>query len=461
MFAQDKQSVPLPARVVSGKPMQTKIYIITLGIFLTLLLAASTASSQPYYFFKGDADNKVYKLNLATGQLECFVPQDTILQGNISFINWDPQQRWVYVIYGRGGGSTAINVNDSTIMGPLPPDSMGGDEVEGIVYLPHQNKFYATWSDQTGDTSYVRRAWIFDGTTFAPVDTLNYGGFAMFGAENENIVSLYGDSIYVIEGPRRGQDWNLNIFSTITRSVIKAKTANDFFPYGVYKYAADFRRGIFLYGYYYPDSLGGSDRTYNSLADTVSSTIARLIMGREFLSGDAKYVVLAEKISSAVYSGTAYVFASATGKLTQKAYFPSGGDFYVFDNVPDTIYYIIKDSTGNVTARNHIYKLSLSASPTPVNNLLDTLVSLRTMVAQQGWLGNIAFGSQLDSLLTNARTDLLRGDSLNCAKFVKTFQDTVRYYLLNPTSGKFVKRMGDKQLYSNAQYILDALPPLR
>jgi hypothetical protein len=453
MFAQHRQKSPLPARVTSGQPTQTKKFII-IGIFFLLLLAASTASSQPYYFVTNDTDNAIYKLNLATGQLTLLVPNGKII-GDIFMIQSDAQQQWLYAVNGRGGSATALNLSDTSVMISLPPDNLGV-EVDGIVYMPHQNKLYITWGVFLDDVNQVRCAAIYNGTTFVRLDTLNFGALTFVG-QDDNVVSPCGDSVYVIEGPRSGTSWKTDIFSSVTDSVVSTKGANDFAPSGVYKYAADFRRGIFLYGYYYPDSLTGVERTYNTFTNTFYPSIACMIPGQEFLSANAKYVIHAEKTSPADYSGSAYVFATATGKLTQKKYFPPGGQFYVFDTVPDTVYYVIDDSSND----HYVYKIGLSAPPTPVEDLLDTLTSLRMSVGQNGRLGNNAFGSQLDSLLTKARTDLLRGDSLSCAKFVKTFQDTVRYYLLNPTSGKFVKRMGDKQLYSNAQYILDALPPLR
>jgi hypothetical protein len=100
-------------------------------------------------------------------------------------------------------------------------------------------------------------------------------------------------------------------------------------------------------------------------------------------------------------------------------------------------------------------------------SLLDTLVSVKHEAMNLGWLSDANFVNELDNGLTNARKHLLRVDSVNCAKEVRTFQGKVnaQYQATaasdkknQPRDKRFVTVEGWKFLYYNAQYILDRLP---
>ena len=429
--------------------MQTKILIIP-GMFFLLLLAASTASSQPYYFLvnnPGGSLARISRLNLATGAMNQFIPDE--IPGIVG-VSWDEQQRWVYLLTAGGSGQGyLVDSRDSTVRNPFPPQNDAG-AVDGIVYSPRQNKFYVAWdTSSSGDSTQIGMGSIYDGKTLNKVDTLAYGGLTF-----NNILSQRGDSITVINGDRNSQNWSLDIFSTANNTVIKSKGVGGFAPVAALKYPMDVEGGFFLYGYYYPDSLSGQVVTYNALTDSSYPPVHCLVMiNNAVLSSDARYAAVLENDQAGVSTGTIYVFTTATGKLKQKWYFPLGGQMLVYDTPADTIYYL--------TPQSQVYKIALSAPPTPVKDLLDTLATMTPAVADQGLLGDDDFGDQLDSMLATARSALASGDSIGCARSVKTYRDSVRYYLLNPTSEKFVLRDGDAELFSNAQYILDALPPLR
>ncbi len=91
---------------------------------------------------------------------------------------------------------------------------------------------------------------------------------------------------------------------------------------------------------------------------------------------------------------------------------------------------------------------------------LDSLMSFMYQVAGYNWLSNQNFVNELDSNLSNARNYLLSGDSNNCARQIKIFQQKVDEEYRDSLDGdtKRVTIEGWKFLYYNAQYILARLP---
>jgi hypothetical protein len=92
--------------------------------------------------------------------------------------------------------------------------------------------------------------------------------------------------------------------------------------------------------------------------------------------------------------------------------------------------------------------------------LLDSLTSLDHQISLYNWLGNQSFVNELDSNLTSARGYIVIGDSINCARQIKLFQQKVNEEYKDSLDGdnKFVTIEGWKFLYYNAQYILERLP---
>jgi hypothetical protein len=122
----------------------------------------------------------------------------------------------------------------------------------------------------------------------------------------------------------------------------------------------------------------------------------------------------------------------------------------------------------NRTARN-LTTLALArfTPPVPAPSLaamtvLDSLVSYKHEVYALGWLADADFVRELDGDLQRAGQALSTGDSVGCARSVKTFQDEIDIVYkdsLNPDPRK-VTIEGWKFLYYNAQYILDRLPQI-
>ncbi len=98
---------------------------------------------------------------------------------------------------------------------------------------------------------------------------------------------------------------------------------------------------------------------------------------------------------------------------------------------------------------------------------LDTLISYKHHADTLGWLADDNFVNELDNGLNNARKHLVKGDSVNCAKELQTFQDKVQKEYEKtqhdeknnkPRDKRFVTSEGYALLYFNTQYLLDRLP---
>jgi hypothetical protein len=107
-------------------------------------------------------------------------------------------------------------------------------------------------------------------------------------------------------------------------------------------------------------------------------------------------------------------------------------------------YYIPRPATSNST----------------IISMIDTLTTYKGQVVLYDWLGEQSFVNELDSNLISARSYIVVGDSSNCARQIKLFQQKVDEEYRDSLDGdnKFVTVEGWKFLYYNAQYILDRLP---
>jgi hypothetical protein len=97
---------------------------------------------------------------------------------------------------------------------------------------------------------------------------------------------------------------------------------------------------------------------------------------------------------------------------------------------------------------------------TPIQTMIDSLISLKHQVAAYGWLGNQDFIDELDVSLDRAKIYIQQGDSLNCRRLIKIFQQNVDEEYNDSLDGNTREvRMGGWQfLYWNAEYILKRLP---
>jgi hypothetical protein len=95
-----------------------------------------------------------------------------------------------------------------------------------------------------------------------------------------------------------------------------------------------------------------------------------------------------------------------------------------------------------------------------INVLLDSLISSLAQSASFGWVGDANFVNELDANLRSARSHLLSGDSLDCAKEVQKFQDKVRREHkegTSPDDNRFATVEGYRFLYYNSQYVIERL----
>ena len=117
---------------------------------VTLLLLTGfeeSLNAQPYFYgYRPREDSRyalVYRINLATGQEEPFLPDSM----RISSVWSDPGQKWVYVDE-RGRLLVVDADNPSVVHMPLGSGPTGG--IDGILYVPQLNRFYISWVEGTG-----------------------------------------------------------------------------------------------------------------------------------------------------------------------------------------------------------------------------------------------------------------------------------------------------------------------
>jgi hypothetical protein len=111
------------------------------------------------------------------------------------------------------------------------------------------------------------------------------------------------------------------------------------------------------------------------------------------------------------------------------------------------------------------YNFLLREPPVPdssksILQIIDTLVAYKHRLASYNWLGDQSFVNELDSNLTSAKNYIVSGDSNNCARQIKLFQQKVDEEYRDSLGGdnKTVTIEGWKFLYYNAKYILERLP---
>jgi formylmethanofuran dehydrogenase subunit C len=98
----------------------------------------------------------------------------------------------------------------------------------------------------------------------------------------------------------------------------------------------------------------------------------------------------------------------------------------------------------------------------PVGTMIDSLAGFVQQVASLVWIGNQSFVAQLSQYIVDAKNLQTAGDSVNCARKIKQFQQSIdkEYNDTLNTTTNFVTIEGWKFLYPIAQYILDRLPQI-
>ncbi len=119
------------------------------------------------------------------------------------------------------------------------------------------------------------------------------------------------------------------------------------------------------------------------------------------------------------------------------------------------------DSTKRFIVRDLTYfRPQRPADSISIVTCVDSLVRVKDQVTAYNWLGDQNFVTELDSVISQARTYAVGGDSNNCARSIKAFQNSVdtAYHDSLHTNNRVVTIEGWKFLYYKSQYILDRLP---
>jgi hypothetical protein len=131
---------------------------------------------------------------------------------------------------------------------------------------------------------------------------------------------------------------------------------------------------------------------------------------------------------------------------------------YILDLYKDNIYpadsLIIKDELNSYD----IYLIPPSDVRTSV--LLDSLHASLSQVQNYNWIGNQNFVIELNEDLLNAQSNLNAGDSINCARRIRTFQQKIdeEYNDTLDNDNKHITFEGWNYLHYSAQYIIERLP---
>jgi formylmethanofuran dehydrogenase subunit C len=106
------------------------------------------------------------------------------------------------------------------------------------------------------------------------------------------------------------------------------------------------------------------------------------------------------------------------------------------------------------------FKPPKPADSNSVSSLIDKLIQTLSQCLSQNWLGNMTYTNELSTYLSEAKTNILNGNQIGCARQIRTFQQKVDQVYHDSTASRFVTLEGWKFLYYNAQYILDRLPQI-
>ena len=97
-----------------------------------------------------------------------------------------------------------------------------------------------------------------------------------------------------------------------------------------------------------------------------------------------------------------------------------------------------------------------------VLDMINVLIDLTDTTYKYNLLGDLTFKNEIQQTLNSGKVNLKNVDSLNCAKSIKEFQDSVDYVFKDSLNSdpRFITLDGWKFLYYNAQNILDRLPAI-
>ncbi|HUI31559.1 MAG TPA: hypothetical protein VLX91_15215 [Candidatus Acidoferrales bacterium] len=351
-------------------------------LFLILVTSVSgtfQVFAQSYYYNNSSEELPVWRLNLQSGTKSLFYSDSINPYSNVL---WDPTQQWIFIERDNSYiphiaadhyyiSTTVVNANTPSITHVFPdqyphppgtsPNSFFISRIEsplgaydGIVYNSVKNVFYVTWflpaPDSLkwwGDLSSYQRTAAYDASTFTFLDTLPVPPGWITGLSS---VSDDGSYLY-LEKWGYGKVDAIGKYSLLTKQLTINRSLSDLKVPDVYT-VEDSKKGNFLLCLLYPQPQMEDKEfgVYNVDKDTMYSLIPFPLQTHEYLSGDAKVVMIEETplVTEQRPWGTDYVyqhtgcisiFDDISGTLLQKLKLPQDGKVLVFDNYPNMLYY--------------------------------------------------------------------------------------------------------------------------
>jgi len=424
-----------------------------ISIFITCV--TSIVFSQPYLYFpkytdekQDDRDINIYRLNLQTGSSEIAIPNaGRVLQ---LFSNYDQSKLF---IQGRGYLDVIElqnNFSRKTIIDRI-------EWVHNILDVPQTNRIYVSIGT---DESYQKTI-VLDRFTYDSV-----GIVKKFMSFHRPFLSKDGSKFFRFLADSAGIFFN--IYNTLDGTkLIEYKRCGSI---GRFAYNAGFtdgKQGIGISRLRFRKKDEWLTQQYVVCDPEQGNTYGVIpfpLRSEALLSSAAKQVIIEEvefindndpSTPPEYRPGKVFIFDSQSGNLLQKLNLRPQGEILLFDNYPGKLFYLT-GTDGSFEST----QVSLNVV-TPVDAFLDTLIALKHQAFARSQLGDANFVKELDNSLENAKKHLAKEDSLNCAKELVVFQNRVKSGYdkkSTPGSKRFVTEEAYKQLYFNAQYIIDRLP---
>lgn len=429
-----------------------KRILATLCILSPILL--TTARSQAFIYYPS-ADSVsgltvIHRFNLQSAADDTF----SIVRGNVSEVHWDSEQRWLYVSFLRG--FEIISTADTSVRYiPFGNQLM---RVYGVAYVPQSTRFYLFWEQSTDDGATAKLLSKFDGTTLSDVV---YPGDVFVSFDWQTSVS--GTSIYckgeAVDTPHVKYAIE---FSTQTNSIVGSVPVSAIGPSTSLKAISEVKDGKVLMNY--AELSGWENKKYlvYDLSTSSSSPPISFPWRSSGLTGPGSHLsshtdyMIVERVNldpnhrlGDFRPGEVYIFETATGKLTQRVTLPPQGKVYVFDNPSNTAYYYADSAQ-----QSYAIDLSIISS---VSVLIDSIINMKHRAQTSDSLGDQDFANELDSILVHSKSLLINGDSNNCYRQIKLFQqmvDSAYKDTLHLRPNRMINLEGWKSLHFNAGYIL-------
>ena len=429
-------------------------------------MTCSEAYSQPYYYyFKYNPTydvpgygGDIYRFNLADNSNELFATNIGRVTG-IVFANSDQTK----ILVQERSSLLVMDVSTKQMSEVLYPI----DEVTNVIGSPQIGRYYLFID--SADEEY-EKTMVISNTTMQPIDSINYGGENIF-------LSRDGKYLYQFIPDSTGIFFSRFVLSN--KQSQPSTRCGSLGPFPTDVLFSDAKNGLALVNYENNTKYDFSGLEYILCDIDRNVTFAPLNFpwrSEAYLSSDGKYAIIEQvnydttRTSGEYHTGIVYVFDASTGELAQRLSLPPGGKILVFDNYPQTFYYY-NDSTNQ--------SVPITATTVmPLENLLDTLISLKHQAVTNSWLINKpqhekdedddnaddGIVERLDRRLDKAKDALTKNDSLKARLELELFVKKIeQLYHVNKEEGErhgvqVLTSEGYALLKYNAEYLIDRLP---